>query len=113
MELEEGQQGTRHFPSDIQSHSQKALVPVKFKSLRIVKGTTYHRDSFGVSKTYCRHPLLALRPSNFLITSNSYQEEGLSLGALVVTQMGVQREAMARVCRNRGYQAVTSCPGPP
>lgn len=32
LELEEGQQGTRHFPSDIQSHSQKALVPAKFKS---------------------------------------------------------------------------------
>lgn len=26
------------FPSDIRSHSQKALVPAKFKSLRIVKG---------------------------------------------------------------------------
>lgn len=37
-ELKEGQQGTRGFPSDIQSHSQKALVPAKFKSLRIVKG---------------------------------------------------------------------------
>lgn len=38
MGLEEGQQETRHLPSDIQSHLQKSLVPAIFKSLRSVKG---------------------------------------------------------------------------